>query len=189
MLSSCALLNTLVGGLSLYTTLWTHCRPWPTSQLHQGNEMSMRMKARSRAPYWDGWWVCGTRWIAIRDGKRQMALNLPFGGRDACGSWGGKGGGKNALISARWCAFAGFSQGAGRVQSPPARIRVGWEERTRELRTVDRRQDVTGCRELRGFCDPTWHEGMSIGVNLAVGVGHLGADQTPTGSTGGAKGS
>ena len=83
-----------------------------------------------------------------------MALNLPFGGREACGSWGGKGGVKNALISARWCAFAGFSQGAGRVQSPPTRIRVGWEERTRELRTVDRRQDVAGCWELLGVLRP-----------------------------------
>ena len=118
-----------------------------------------------------------------------MVLNLPFGGRDARGSWGGKGGGKNALISARWCTFAGFAQGVGRVQSPPARIRVGWEERTRELRTVDRRQDVAGCRELLGVLRPDLTCGMSIGVNLAVGVGHLGADQTRTGNTGEAKGS
>lgn len=69
MLSSCALLNTLVGGLSLYTTLWTHCRPWPTSQLHQGNETSMRMKARSRASTLLGWMKgvqykvnCNKRW-------------------------------------------------------------------------------------------------------------------------------
>ena len=69
MLSSCALLNTLVGGLSFYITLQTHCQPWLTLQLHQGNETSVRMKAKSPASTLLGWmkgvWYkmnCDKRW-------------------------------------------------------------------------------------------------------------------------------
>ena len=37
--------------------------------------------------------------------------------------------------------------------SPPGRIRVGWEERIRELRTVSRRQDEAVSRELLGVSE------------------------------------
>ena len=184
MLSSCALLNTLVGGLSLYTTLWTHCRPWPTSQLHQGNEMSMRMKARSRASTLLGWMKgvqykvnCNKRW------KKANGFEPSLWGKGGMWLVGRKGWGKECTnLSKMVCVCRIFPRGGTRAVSTRKRGPENWE-----LLIGDRMW--LGVGSSWGFCDPMWHEGMSIGVNLAVGVGHLGADQTPTGSTGEAKGS
>lgn len=82
-----------------------------------------------------------------------MALNLPFrGGMHV--ARGEERVGESMHESQQNGAICRICPRGGMRVSPPTRIRVGWEERTRELRAVNGRQDVAACRELLGFLRP-----------------------------------
>ena len=184
MLSVCGFLSALVGWLRLYTTLRTHCWPWMTSQFHRGDETFMWMKAKSRANTLLEWMKggrykvnCDKRW------RKANGLDASLWGKGCTWLMGRKRWGRECTNLSKTVHVCRICLRGRTCASPPGRIRVGWEERIRELRTVSRRQDEAVCRELLGVSE-TWcdmKEGLS-GINLAVGVGHLGENQIQTGN-------